>query len=223
MNVMFDCALCSMNGVLNLFKKGLIEEKYHENIFKELLKYYSNVDFSLPSTAVNRGVKNIICDITGVDDIFKPLKVEVNKKALIYKEKYEPIVQTSSNPIDKSMRSAIDGNIIDFGPTHNFNIEEKLKELLNAEFPIDHSEKLFNQIKSAKSILYITDNTGEIIFDELFLRTINHANVTVAVRHKPILNDATKEDAIFAGIKDRKSTRLNSSHQIISYAVFCLK
>src|SRR5207244_9761322 len=26
-----------------------------------------------------------------------------------------------------------------------------------------------------------------------------------------------------ARIKDRKSTRLNSSHQIISYAVFCLK
>src|SRR5258708_22069121 len=26
-----------------------------------------------------------------------------------------------------------------------------------------------------------------------------------------------------AGWKDRKSTRLNSSHQIISYAVFCLK
>src|SRR5258708_10714661 len=25
------------------------------------------------------------------------------------------------------------------------------------------------------------------------------------------------------GIEDRKSTRLNSSHQIISYAVFCLK
>src|SRR5258708_15264095 len=27
----------------------------------------------------------------------------------------------------------------------------------------------------------------------------------------------------FAGRADRKSTRLNSSHQIISYAVFCLK
>src|SRR5438552_18761604 len=26
-----------------------------------------------------------------------------------------------------------------------------------------------------------------------------------------------------AGVADRKSTRLNSSHQIISYAVFCLK
>src|SRR5258708_31990311 len=29
------------------------------------------------------------------------------------------------------------------------------------------------------------------------------------------------EDAV--GVEDRKSTRLNSSHQIISYAVFCLK
>src|SRR5947208_8539724 len=27
----------------------------------------------------------------------------------------------------------------------------------------------------------------------------------------------------FLGYRDRKSTRLNSSHQIISYAVFCLK
>src|SRR5438552_10409846 len=27
----------------------------------------------------------------------------------------------------------------------------------------------------------------------------------------------------FSGTGDRKSTRLNSSHQIISYAVFCLK
>src|SRR5258708_11786223 len=28
---------------------------------------------------------------------------------------------------------------------------------------------------------------------------------------------------IVAALRDRKSTRLNSSHQIISYAVFCLK
>src|SRR5258708_20055781 len=31
-------------------------------------------------------------------------------------------------------------------------------------------------------------------------------------------------DPVFgAALRDRKSTRLNSSHQIISYAVFCLK
>src|SRR5258708_20415242 len=30
-------------------------------------------------------------------------------------------------------------------------------------------------------------------------------------------------EQVFVDIQDRKSTRLNSSHQIISYAVFCLK
>src|SRR5258708_9107713 len=32
-----------------------------------------------------------------------------------------------------------------------------------------------------------------------------------------------EEEAPVEGREDRKSTRLNSSHQIISYAVFCLK
>src|SRR5258708_12757921 len=36
----------------------------------------------------------------------------------------------------------------------------------------------------------------------------------------PPVDDASLEARLFA---DRKSTRLNSSHQIISYAVFCLK
>src|SRR5207244_12342215 len=40
------------------------------------------------------------------------------------------------------------------------------------------------------------------------LRGVNHASVVTVTLAYP---------------KDRKSTRLNSSHQIISYAVFCLK
>src|SRR5437764_7337250 len=31
------------------------------------------------------------------------------------------------------------------------------------------------------------------------------------------------KDSLFTAIQDRKSTRLNSSHRCISYAVFCLK
>src|SRR5947208_13399242 len=42
---------------------------------------------------------------------------------------------------------------------------------------------------------------------------------------KQLARELLLEQAIgeFARIIDRKSTRLNSSHQIISYAVFCLK
>src|SRR5947208_11609584 len=37
------------------------------------------------------------------------------------------------------------------------------------------------------------------------------------------LVDVVGRAARIHNVKDRKSTRLNSSHQIISYAVFCLK
>src|SRR5258708_39224523 len=44
--------------------------------------------------------------------------------------------------------------------------------------------------------------------------------------HAPLPQRVAVEEMVrerFHGSLDRKSTRLNSSHQIISYAVFCLK
>src|SRR5258708_28651224 len=38
-----------------------------------------------------------------------------------------------------------------------------------------------------------------------------------------VTHDAKAADRAKTVLQDRKSTRLNSSHQIISYAVFCLK
>src|SRR2546426_6018921 len=35
--------------------------------------------------------------------------------------------------------------------------------------------------------------------------------------------EMSREGAVMAALRDRKSTRLNSSHLVISYAVFCLK
>src|SRR3989442_11915551 len=45
---------------------------------------------------------------------------------------------------------------------------------------------------------------------------------TVNASYNPSLNDITFPAGILQG-RDRKSTRLNSSHVRISYAVFCLK
>src|SRR5438309_4850579 len=40
---------------------------------------------------------------------------------------------------------------------------------------------------------------------------------------RAIGNSPQSGDALSDGVRDRKSTRLNSSHSSISYAVFCLK
>src|ERR1017187_555547 len=52
------------------------------------------------------------------------------------------------------------------------------------------------------------------------------AGIWMADEEEVFPGDGARPDAIFHGVGvdvDRKSTRLNSSHRCISYAVFCLK
>src|SRR5438132_5542800 len=44
-----------------------------------------------------------------------------------------------------------------------------------------------------------------------------------AILDEDVVAGEGPQDARLAGVGDRKSTRLNSSHTVISYAVFCLK
>src|SRR5258708_14917451 len=57
-------------------------------------------------------------------------------------------------------------------------------------------------------------------YTTLFRSRYNHPKVVSGIGRRCTPIDADKTSLSYL---DRKSTRLNSSHQIISYAVFCLK
>src|SRR5258708_4487703 len=57
----------------------------------------------------------------------------------------------------------------------------------------------------------------ELLLDTLAAVRVEHGDVRAA------RNEGDRRDAVEIESPDRKSTRLNSSHQITSYAVFCLK
>src|SRR5260221_1996548 len=71
---------------------------------------------------------------------------------------------------------------------------------------------------------FLMGNTGEAsqIFADLW-----NAEISPQLRQqvREMITDEAGRDKVFIGevMKDRKSTRLNSSHTVISYAVFCLK
>ena len=112
----------------------------------------------------------------------------------------EKLIKQSDDPFNTSLRIAIAGNIIDFGANDNFNILVTIDKALNSEFAIDHSKQLKEAIENADSVLYLGDNAGEIVFDRLFIETINHPNLTYVVRGGPVINDATMEDAEYTGM-----------------------
>src|SRR5207302_8715975 len=76
----------------------------------------------------------------------------------------------------------------------------------------------------------LRDRTGErapLVAEQLALEETRRDGRTVELHERPLaalaqlVNGA--RDELLAGPRDRKSTRLNSSHVKISYAVFCLK
>src|SRR5690554_7487240 len=71
-------------------------------------------------------------------------------------------------------------------------------------------------------LLDLPPGTGDIHLSIMQSLPITGA-VVVSTPQKVALADARKGVAMFRQEKDRKSTRLNSSHVRISYAVFCLK
>jgi uncharacterized protein with ATP-grasp and redox domains len=115
----------------------------------------------------------------------------------------------------KACLSAIVGNIIEFDlPDNPFNFKdlEKLIKQAEKDLAIDEIEKIFQEAKKAKSILYLTDNAGEIALDTLLVHELKNlgARVIVAVKSGPILNDATLEDARIVGMDKIADTVMSS-------------
>ena len=64
-------------------------------------------------------------------------------------------------------------------------------------------EELRRTAASAKSVLFIADNAGEIIWDTLLIERLAPAAITVLVRREPFWQDALIADAIDAGLGSR--------------------
>ncbi|MDP4128257.1 MAG: ARMT1-like domain-containing protein, partial [Bacillota bacterium] len=80
-------------------------------------------------------------------------------------------------------------------------------------FARDDYELFQQRLKDAREILILGDNSGEIAFDRLLAEQLSDfgVKVTYAVKGRPILNDATMEDAAYVGMTDRIRVISNGS------------
>ena len=86
---------------------------------------------------------------------------------------------------------------------------EDLEKMLDEALEMDLSKDTYRQfqadLQKGKSLLYITDNAGEIVFDRVLAQQLKkaypHLEITFMVRGGPASNDALREDAAVAGIQ----------------------
>lgn len=184
-------------------EKFEIPTKKRIQLTNKLEEYISTIDFEGSySPEITRNILNKLKKASFIADPYKKEKQESNREMMNRYAGFKGKVVASTNPFDTALRLAIAGNVIDFGPTHKFDVEETIKRVFTSEFAIDHSKQLEEEIDKARTILYLGDNCGEIVLDKLFLETIDHPNVWFAVREKPILNDVTIKEAVEVGIPE---------------------
>jgi uncharacterized protein with ATP-grasp and redox domains len=115
----------------------------------------------------------------------------------------EKLVSDSPDPFATAVKLAVAGNIIDFG-VHSTEKELSLEDIIKNtlfETPVRNDiEWLRQKVSEARNILYLCDNTGEIVFDKFLVQFMQPKNITCVVRGGCIINDVTMEDARFVGL-----------------------
>jgi hypothetical protein len=160
------------------------------------------MDMNEPPPYMARRIHRLIREKTGIDDCYKELKQRFNRDVLEHFEELQERIRQSNHPLETAIRLAIAGNLIDAGANPLLD-ELVIQDSINAALtePLVWDEPAIQAaIHEARSILYITDNAGEIVFDQLLIEQLPAERITAAVRGYPILNDATMEDAEQTGL-----------------------
>lgn len=199
-----ECIPCAFNQIIKMGRLLNISEEIILDIMRDFSRILKDIDFSKPPVVMAREIKKIILEKTGVEDPFYRMKREENKLALSLLPELRRLVEESDDELIQAIRIAIAGNILDAVVERGGELEEVLKKSLEMEFAVFDYGDFKRELNETDTILYISDNAGEIVFDRVLIEVLKKLGkkVIVAVRGEPILNDATLEDAREAGIHE---------------------
>ena len=172
-----------------------------EDIFKFLSK---NFELDTNSNSTGSAMHKMIKQKTGCRDPYRKEKIEGNEIALKYLPDVKKIIEEDDS-LENYVKIAIIGNILDFGAfTLADDIESVIKTALEKDLAVKDIEEFEDSLKAHDKVLYLVDNTGEIVFDKLLLAKIKEygLDITIAVKSEPILNDACMPEALEAGLDE---------------------
>jgi uncharacterized protein with ATP-grasp and redox domains len=206
MKLNLDCIPCFQRQALQAVRFISNDEELHQKVLREVTKTLLKSNWDLTPPELAHEVHRIVKRLTNENDPYKGVKKKSNDLVLKMYPALKAKVEESRDPLRTAVSLAIAGNIIDFGPLQEFNLEETIKEVLKKKFAIDDYEKLKEKLKDAETLLFFIDNAGEISFDKLLVETFLKAKelekIRFVVKGGPIINDATLEDAIYVGLYD---------------------
>ena len=202
MKTYLECIPCFIKQSLEAARMATDDEKIHERVLKEVMRHLETISFSDSPPELSRDVHKIIKTITKSKDPYKKVKNESNQKVKNLYPHLKKLVNDADDPLLMAVKLAIVGNVIDFGTTNRFNLEDMIDTAVKKHFVDEAYPQFKKTLEQAKNILYLADNSGEIFFDKLLIEELTKSgkDITYVVKANPIINDVLVEDAKFAGM-----------------------
>ena len=218
MNTELECPPCLYkNFLLCAEEMGFSDEQKKERA-KTVLRLLAESDFNSPPARYGRDFWEYILKISPDGDPLKKIKKEQNALVKSIESKIVENIQKRENIFLAYLLYAIAGNSLDPLGAPDLEAAEVLESAANTTFAIDDSAALFEFLKKAERILYITDNAGEIVVDKLFIKYLADSGISsaekifVATRGGPCINDALYEDALEAGMPEVANVTTTGDH-----------
>ena len=207
MKVSAECMHCLVKRQADNIKNYPDEEKKAEYLGK-VLGIIAEKAAAEPAPVLLSHIGRLHETYFGKPFSFDELKKGYNAMMLEKEEEIRAKISEAADPLALALRYAQIGNFIDFGAMDSVD-DAKLMEFLEQAETLPLSEETYakfaENLKTAKKLVYTTDNCGEVVLDKLLLETMAkkapQLEMTIIVRGEPVLNDATMEDALQVGLE----------------------
>ncbi|MBN1793999.1 MAG: DUF89 family protein [Candidatus Omnitrophica bacterium] len=221
MKTHLDCIPCFFRQALEAAKLAGADQRTQKKILNAVAEILPGFSLNASPPEMGRIMYRLIQEITGKSDPYADIKKKSNKSALALYRKLKKKIEHSHDRLLTAVELAIAGNIIDYGVKNTLNVDLELSRILKSEKRhIATENKLlfrYDAFKttalSSRLILYLADNAGETVFDRILIEEIKrynqNAGIIYAVKERPIINDALRDDALLCGI-DREAEVISS-------------
>ncbi|MGC1402131.1 MAG: ARMT1-like domain-containing protein [Thermodesulfobacteriota bacterium] len=196
-----DCIPCILKMSASAIRKLTDDEEVLKELTIKILQIPAlrGLDWDLSSPEVIEQVMGKMIETFQTPDPFKDLKAEQNQRGLELYPHLQHLIQESTDPLFTAVLLAIQGNAIDLMVSdRSIEVEKALGQELQQ--PIDEKSFLAfrDKLEKARLLVYLGDNSGEIVFDRILIETIRSLvdlEVVFVVRNFPALNDVTLREA----------------------------
>lgn len=202
----FDCDRRQVHKIIEILDLDKEEQKELNN---KTNAYLEKCNQEKTNPEIMGELWKIIKNCTYIQDPYYQIKQYYNHELFLQKEKIHEIIHQSNTLFYTALKISILGNIIDFSPNHSFDMESLMERIRSVEdiiLSIDDSDLLYKELESAKTVLYIGDNCGELVLDKIFIEILHEIFPDIdfyyGVRGCPIVNDNTRKDALSIGMDE---------------------